>query len=195
MQFDTNKLVQVLDDLLNASIRYEMRGMVGKVRPLTTSVSSIRQLDCSGFVEYVIYHGTTDHVNLPSGSVTQRQKIASDASHIAEDYLKHAELRDDIVRIGFRNTVAKRDSSGAVIRDSAGNSLKDQVGHVWLVINGRTYESTSKGGRAKGPKSLGWDERTSDADHFYKLGAAPRFGLKQLGVTLDRELESFTNMF
>lgn len=195
MQFDANKLVTVLDKLLSSSIRYEMRGMVGKARPLTKSVSDIRQLDCSGFVEYVIYHGTTDNVNLPSGSVTQRSKIASDASHTVADYLKEAELRDDIVRIGFRDTIAKRDETGAVMRDSAGHSLKDQVGHVWLVINGSTYESTSKGGRGKGPKSLKWDERKSDADHFYKLGAAPGFGRIQLGRWLERELEPLTSLF
>lgn len=55
MQFDTIRLASVLDELLNATIRYEMRGNVGKVRPLSKSVSQISQLDCSGFVEYVIY--------------------------------------------------------------------------------------------------------------------------------------------
>ncbi len=195
MQFDANKLATVLDKLLASSIRYEMRGMVGKVRPLSKSVSDIQQLDCSGFVEYVIYHGTTDNVNLPSGSVTQRSKIASDASHTVATYAKDAELRDDIVRIGFRKTIVKRDEDGDIVRNASGNAVKDQVGHVWLVINGRTYESTSKGGRGKGPKSLKWDERTSDADHFYKLGAAPGFGLIQMGNWLERELAPFTSMF
>jgi hypothetical protein len=182
MQFDTIKLATVLDELLHSSIRYEMRGMVGKVKPLTKSVSEISQLDCSGFVEYVIYQGTTDNVNLPSGSVTQRTRIARDASHTPADYLKEAELRDDIVRIGFRDTVPKRDEDGSILRDTNGNALKEQVGHVWLVINGMTYESTSKGGRARGPKSLKWDERKDDADHFFKLGAAPGFGLATLGL-------------
>lgn len=184
MQFNTIKLATVLDDLLASSIRYEMRGMVGKVKPLTKSVSEISQLDCSGFVEYVIFQSTVDNVNLPSGSVTQRTKIASDGSHTRADYLKDAELRDDVVRIGFRDTIAKRDEDGNLVRNSRGNVEKKQVGHVWLVINGKTYESTSKGGRDKGPKSLKWDERKGDADHFYKLGAAPGFGLVQSGMSL-----------
>ena len=92
MQFDTLRLATVLDELLSSNIRYEMNGLVGKARPLSQPVSSLSQLDCSGFVEYVIYHGTTDNVNLPSGSVTQRTRIARDASHTPAEYLKHAEL-------------------------------------------------------------------------------------------------------
>jgi len=195
MQFDTIKLATVLDELLRSNIRYEMNGLVGKARPLTQSVSELSQLDCSGFVEYVIYQGTTENVNLPSGSVTQRTRIARNASHTPADYLKHAELRDDVVRIGFRRTIARRDENGDVVRDARGRSEKTQVGHVWLVINGKTYESTSKGGRDKGPKSLAWDMRKSDADHFYTLGDAPGFGLAQLGLLASHRIQAASDRF
>lgn len=187
MQFDTIKLATVLDELLGSNIRYEMNGLVGKARPLTQSVSQLSQLDCSGFVEYVIYHGTTDNVNLPSGSVTQRTRISRDASHTPADYLKHAELRDDIVRIGFRRTISRLNEDG--------EREKTQVGHVWLVINGKTYESTSKGGRDKGPKSLTWDVRKHDADYFFKLGDAPGFGLVKLGLSASHRLQAASDRF
>ena len=187
MQFDTLRLATVLDELLSSNIRYEMNGLVGKARPLSQPVSSLSQLDCSGFVEYVIYHGTTDNVNLPSGSVTQRTRIARDASHTPAEYLKHAELRDDVVRIGFRRTISRRNEDGV--------RVKTQVGHVWLVINGKTYESTSKGGRDKGPKSLKWDDRISDADFFFKLGDAPGFGLAQLGLAASHRIQAASNQF
>lgn len=190
MQFDTIRLASVLDELLNATIRYEMRGNVGKVRPLSKSVSQISQLDCSGFVEYVIYQGTSDNVNLPSGSWNQKDKIASDASHVTADYPTEAELRDDVVRIGFRRTIIAKDDDGKIVRTASGRPKKAQVGHVWLVINGRTYESTSRGGRSKGPKSLKWDARTSDADFFYKLGPAPGFGLAQLGILASQRVSA-----
>ncbi|KIN77938.1 hypothetical protein [Sulfitobacter mediterraneus] len=182
MQFDTFKLATVLDELLNAPIKYQMKGNIGKVRPLSTDVSNIKKLDCSGFVEYVIYKATTNNLNISSGSSNQRDDISNDASHSVATYDTDAKLSDDIVRIGFRKTIIAKDSDGKIVRKENGKPKKSQVGHVWLVINGQTYESTSRRPKTRGPKSLLWSERKDDADHFYKLGAAPGFGLAMLGI-------------
>lgn len=173
MNFVTGELVRILNELLAASIRYEMSGMVGKVRNLAgTEPSDISQLDCSGFVEYVIYKTSEHNENLPSGSRRQRDEIANSYAEI--DYATAAPMIDNTVRIGFRDAVWT--TVNAIRRRS-------QVGHVWLVINGRTYESTSRINRNKGPKSLLWSERSDDADHFYTLGPSPSFAMGQFLYT------------
>jgi hypothetical protein len=76
MEFNTSNLVRVLNALMDADIKYEMNGMVGKVRNLAgTEPDEIHQLDCSGFVEYVIFKSTVHNVNMPSGSRRQRSFI------------------------------------------------------------------------------------------------------------------------
>ncbi|MCP5086867.1 MAG: hypothetical protein GY952_08715 [Rhodobacteraceae bacterium] len=180
MDFSTDTLVSVLGDLMTMDIRYEMNGMVGKVRNLAgTSPSQIRQLDCSGFVEYVIYRTTLHNHNLPSGSRRQRNFIERDHGEV--DYSANASLLDNMVRIGFRD---------AVWSGRGEDRRRTGVGHVWLVINGITFESTSRGGRTQGPKSFAWDTRVDDADHFFTLGRAPEFRMKYMlrAITEERYL-------
>ncbi|MCP5072564.1 MAG: hypothetical protein GY947_04620 [Rhodobacteraceae bacterium] len=180
MDFSTENLVSVLGDLMTMNIRYEMNGMVGKVRNLAgTSTSEIRQLDCSGFVEYVIYQTTIHHHNIPSGSRRQRNFIERD--HDEVDYNANASLLDEMVRIGFRD---------AVWEGSGDNRRRTGVGHVWLVINGITFESTSRNGRNQGPKSFSWETRVDDADHFFTLGRAPNFRMAYMlrAITETRDI-------
>ena len=90
-----------------------------------------------------------------------------------------------MVRIAFRD---------AVWEGEGGSRKRTKEGHVWLVINGLTYESTSKRGRAQGPKSFDWSTRTLSAHHCYSLGAAPHFAgvqmIHEIGGVIDSILHS-----
>ncbi len=165
MEFSTTELVSRLAKLFAANIRYEMSGMVGKVRPITRDPADIGQLDCSGFVEYVIYHTTTNRHDIPAGSRRQWSWFR-DNGYAEVDYPTFAPRNDDVVRIGFRAAEHGRNDEGERVRTKAG--------HVWLVINGSTYESTTRG-RNNGVSSLNWDARTDQADAFYTLGSASGF--------------------
>ncbi len=167
MEFNAMTLTSLLRDLLAAPIRYEMRGMVGKVRPITTPPSGIHQMDCSGFFEYVIYHATTGHHDLPAGSRRQWSWLR-DNGYAEVDYRTFAPRLDDVVRAGFR--------AAEHGRNAAGERVRTRAGHVWLVINGATFESTTRGGN-NGPSSLHWEARVDEADAFFTLGPAPAFGL------------------
>ena len=74
------------------------------------------------------------------------------------------------MRIAFRatNLKLKKQTSG-------GGSAQKGVGHVWLTINGKTYECTTKYGN-NGPASFPFSARTNDVDAYYLLGSAPGFG-------------------
>ncbi|RVT87276.1 hypothetical protein DXV76_04135 [Rhodobacteraceae bacterium CCMM004] len=187
MVFDTLALVRVIRELLAAPIRYDMTGLNGKVRPLTNDVGQISALDCSGFVQYVVYQATTANERIPMGSRRQRSHVQDTTAHI--DYPTFAPCHDDTVRIGFRDAVwvDDLDGNGQQQIDRATGRVKrkrDPVGHVWLVINGRTYESTPRGGRSQGPKSLLWSARTADANHFFQLGTCTGFGAAMAAARL-----------
>ncbi len=172
MEFDSGQLVDPLTRMMAAGIRYEMNGMIGKARPLSKEPEEVRQLDCSGFFEYVLYRTTRQHLNLPAGSRRQRSWLQNEGYRDIE-YSAGAPMIDNIVRVGFRD--------GA--RDADGNRTK--VGHVWLVINGNTYEASSRRS-VGGVGSIRWSERTDHADHCFELGAAPLFGL---GMMIHRGLQ------
>ncbi|WP_418319956.1 hypothetical protein [Piscinibacter sakaiensis] len=150
----------------------------GKVQNLDTDVPALNRsraaLDCSGYVQYVIYQGSSHKVRIPQGSYKQQEWLedggcravgANDFVDQADVYAYEAAKRDDTVRIAFRATDPKRKNSGG--SESGG------VGHVWLVINARTYECTTR--RGNGPNSFDFDARTSDVDSLYVLGPAPGF--------------------
>ncbi|RYH08194.1 hypothetical protein [Tropicimonas sp. IMCC6043] len=169
MDFNTSELIDRLERLLAAPIRYEMRGMVGKVRPISTRPEDIRQLDCSGFFEYIIYHTTIGRHDIPAGSRRQWSWLR-DNGYTEVDYATYAPRNDDVVRAGFRAAEHRRDHEGRRVRSRAG--------HVWMVINGATYESTTAVGN-DGVCSLNWEYRLKrdEVDAFFTLGTAPGFGL------------------
>ncbi|MEJ6708371.1 MAG: hypothetical protein QNK92_06165 [Amylibacter sp.] len=176
MEFNTSNLVSVLNALMGADIRYEMNRMVGKVRNLAgTESDRIRQLDCSGFVEYVIFKSTVHNVNMPSGS--RRQRSFFEQGHTEVDYASNAPLIDNTVRVGFRD--AEHEGHGK-------ERHRTKAGHVWLVVNGTTFESTSRGGRRKGPKCFAWSARTKQAEHFFTLGPAPNFAASYAFLALQK---------
>lgn len=141
--------------LRDGHVRYEIGEGLGKIRRLSDAPSTVTGLDCSGFVQYMIYRCTDPHVRIPAGSWHQEQYFRN--NHYVEiPYADHAWKNDDVVRIGFRDRTA------------------DLIRHVWLVINGFTYESTKRAGR-NGPTSFHWSARTEQADNFYIVGPASNF--------------------
>ncbi len=181
MTFNTGQLWLTLSNLAAARISYS-RGKSsgqGKVGNLATDVGTLdRQragLDCSGYVQYVVYQGSSHNIWIPQGTSKQQdwlddkkyRKVSGNEFVSQEDvYNYEASKKDDMVRIAFRATnPAKKKASG-----SEGGG----VGHVWLVLNGKTYECTTKG-RGSGPRSFDFDVRSGDADALYVLGSAHGF--------------------
>jgi hypothetical protein len=181
--FDSARLWLTLSNLSAARITYS-RGKAqgqGKVRDLDNDVGKLDRtrasLDCSGYVQYVVYQATTHNVRIPQGSHKQQEWLSekgyralsgNDFLSMQDVYDYEAAKKDDIVRIAYRATdpKAKKDNTG-----SGGKG----VGHVWLVINGRTFECTTKG-QANGPWSFDYTVRSKDADSMFVLGAAYGFG-------------------
>ncbi|MGB3245217.1 MAG: hypothetical protein WBB25_11825 [Sulfitobacter sp.] len=160
MHFNARILLSTYDSLRDGHVRYEIGPGVGKARPLSAEPSVVRGLDCSGFVQYMIYRGSVHNVRIPGGSFNQESWLR-DHGHVELSYADNAWKTDDVLRIGFRERT------------------DDLVRHVWFVINGFTYESTRKGGR-NGPTSFHWSTRTAQADSFYVLGNAPGFLMGEL---------------
>ncbi len=181
IHFDTARLHQLLVDLFAEDIHYEIGKGLGKVdRIASTEPSGLRGagLDCSGFVRYVLCKVINNTAFFRGGSWMQREWCEGEFTSV--DYKSSACLMDNYVRIGFRESVRgdiitpKTATKGAV-------RGKKKVGHVWLVINGQTYESTTKrdqyGKKNNGPASLHYSERTKGKVHCFALGPAPGFSL------------------
>jgi hypothetical protein len=101
--------------------------------------------DCSGYVRWLLYNlGVKD---FPDGSWYQRAWC--DSHNFKRTAYEHAVLKDDRLRIAFID---------------GGNG---KVGHVWLVINGKTIESCGGRGTCRRP----WDAKTlkTKVDHCYVL--------------------------
>lgn len=82
----------------------------------------LRGIDCSGFVQWIVYQASNGKVLMPSGSVRQREwcKKMGFKRYGKLGYLANCLLHDHRLRIAF----------------FAGNP-----GHVWGVLDGKTIES------------------------------------------------------
>ena len=155
MDINATAFLSTFYSLRDGHVRYVIGKGLGKVRPLSQAPAEVTALDCSGFVQYMIYRSTGETVRLPAGSWRQEEYFRN--GHFAEvPYAEHAWKNDDVVRIAFR------DREG------------DRVRHVWLVINGFTYESTTRSGR-NGPTNFHWSSRTDQADNCFVVGPAANF--------------------
>lgn len=155
MDINANAFLSTFNSLRDGHVRYEIGQGLGKVRRLSNAPSTVTGLDCSGFVQYMIYRSTASNERIPAGSWHQEEYFRR--NHFVEvPYADHAWKNDDVVRIGFR--------------DRTPNLIR----HVWLVINGFTYESTTRSER-DGPTNFHWSARTDQADNFYVVGPASNF--------------------
>ncbi|MHC4268122.1 MAG: hypothetical protein ACYSTS_06615 [Planctomycetota bacterium] len=174
MQFDAISLAMLLKNLFSGHIRYKLGGKAtGKRDADWIEPAAINNLDCSGFVQYVIHETSRQYFKIPSGSVNQRDWFVNN-NFLSINYSSEAPKHDNCVRIGFKDTIQ------AKLKTPTTPARKKQIGHVWFVINAKTYESTGRGGKAIGTKSLLWSDRTSDADDFFFLGTVPGFGMAKL---------------
>jgi hypothetical protein len=191
MLFDTVDLVMLLKNLFAGHIRYDIaKGRSQSIGKATgkrdedwTKPAAIKRLDCSGFVQYVIHETTRQYWKIPTGSVKQKDWLVANkflnyqqkGESIKIPYKRESPKCDNLVRIAFKQTIPGK----AKTKTSA--EVEKKVGHVWLVINGKTYESTATGGKTIGPKSFPWSKRTNAVDYFFLLGRAPNFRINQLG--------------
>jgi hypothetical protein len=127
---------QVLVNRLGQTVNKKHYRLGAKVRPLALSASEWSEVDCSGYVRWLIWHITRNHLTIPDGSWNQN-KWAMDYLLRPCPYSDCAEV-DDRLRIAFM-------SPG-----------KNKHGHVWVVCNGRTIESY--GGH--GPGRRAWNVRS-----------------------------------
>ena len=185
MDFDVGKLWLTLANLSAANNISYARGTapgVGKIGNLDAEVPALQQnraqMDCSGFITYVLYQSTRNRVKMSGGTMSQqdylkdnkyREYRGSEFATLEDLYSNVAGKIDDTVRIGFRATdlALKRATSG-------GGSGQSGVGLVWLTINAMTFESTTKGTN-NGPASFPYSVRTKDVDAYFLLGSAPGF--------------------
>jgi cell wall-associated NlpC family hydrolase len=109
-------------------VKYELGAKAGV---LSRQSAEIASLDCSGFVQYVIFK--TCGLTIPEGSVQQRDWLQKQG-YRRVSYAQTARLRDGILRLAFFPPVAGK------------------RGHVWFVLNGKTIECYS----GKGVNSRAW---------------------------------------
>lgn len=126
-----------------AGIRYLMGG---KAHELDTVPLDVSRIDCSGFARWLLYHATRGKLLLPDGSCIEDQALALDGFKKTDP--ANCALHDGHVRVCIH------------LADD-----KDGTGHIWIVLNGVTYES--HGGR--GVSSRAWNVMLSSGHTLHAL--------------------------
>ena len=130
---DGDRLQALAAKLMDGHVTYHLNK---KAHPLDIGPEKITQLDCSGFVQYVIYKTTS--LVVPSGSWHQNHDWCK-PRQTRVDYKSSAGLTDCVLRIAFMEAAPKQGR---------------HYGHVWLILNAFTLES--HGG--VGPDTRRWDD-------------------------------------
>lgn len=155
-----DKLVALTEEVIGQHFSY---GLGAKIDPLSLqgadlvgtdeSGSHLKQVDCSGFVRWAIYHATAatgDALAISDGSAQQHAWFEPEGFK-ASGY-DAALAKDGVVRIGF------------LTPDDGGG-----VGHVVLILDGLTMES--HGG--KGPDRRVWGSEPWMAKMYVYVVALP----------------------
>ena len=130
---DSIRLQQLCDELMDGHISYGF----GSKAALTATPQSIHEIDCSGFVRYLMYQATSGRLTMPDGSWIQNDWCRHQALKLVP--YQDASLHDSIIRIAFLPPTTHHHHHHA--------------GHVWLIQNGLTMES--HGG--VGPSRRAWN--------------------------------------
>lgn len=112
----------------------------GEKPDFDAAISEIHRSDCSGWSRYLIYHSTDSHLELPEGSVQQREYLQGKLERVTSYAETNKSAEDATLYIAFINP-----TTGA----------NAHVGHVFFVCRGETYECY--GGNGVGSRS--WNSR------------------------------------
>ncbi len=133
--FDVSRAWDFLEACQNAHPRVTY-GLGNKIRSLDAVPGrDFKRVDCSGFVKQLVRLSTVPSLRFPDGSVNQHQWVRSHAYE--KSSVADGKAQDGVVRIAF-------------LRPQDAGPRK--IGHVALVVDGRTLES--HGG--VGPDSRSW---------------------------------------
>jgi cell wall-associated NlpC family hydrolase len=143
---DYGPFMALVDTLMkDGHIKYHL----GSKPALTTKPEDIKKSDCSGFVRYLMHNATGGRIEIGTGGGTWwENKWCKDQKLEVVDY-STAATADGVLRIAFIHGGAAR------------------IGHVWLVLSGRTIECHSSVGADQRP----WDtpKLKDQVDVCYKL--------------------------
>jgi hypothetical protein len=124
-----------LEDLLAKTGNKKRYKLGGKIRPLDVPPETWSEVDCSGFVRWLLFQ-ITHGMTIPDGSFNQNHGWAAVKSFKPTAYNKDSVgLKDGRLRIAFMEPT------------------RSGHGHVWLIWNGKTIESW--GGH--GPGRRNWN--------------------------------------
>ncbi len=114
-----------------------------KASPLTIETAKVKKIDCSGFVQYLLYTVTTNHLKIHAGSWHQNEYF--ETNNFAQvDYATEASNKDNVLRLGY---------------------YKGSPGHIWFVLNGMTIESSG----GKGPNRRLWSTLKTKVQRCYVI--------------------------
>ena len=153
---DASKFYEISNQLMDGSVKYLLGGKAN----IHKEPDSIKQIDCSGFVQYVVYKATNEAINFQGGSVWQREKC--DKLNLEKiDYSTCNEI-DGWLRIAFMK-----------------KSKTVKVGHVWLIHNGFTHESY--GGHGPGRRFWSTKKLKDNVYACYKLAQLHSMNIQVMG--------------
>lgn len=119
LDLDPQKIVALTSSLIGAGVTY---GLGSKIVPISLQAPQLQRakVDCSGFVDWCCWHAGATEV--PDGSVSEHDWVKAQGFKPCD--LGDVANKDGAVRIAF---LSPEDGGG--------------VGHVMLIVDGRTCES------------------------------------------------------
>lgn len=133
---------------------------------LSTPVSTIQHIDCSGYVRYMLYH-CAGGLMIPDGSWNQRAYCE----------------RNGLEEVPYKTDAMIGAGTLYIAFATAGVNGTGTVGHVWFVYNGKTYESYSSKGVGSLAATQSWRASHVHKTFVYptiaKAGVTPTYTLRQ----------------
>lgn len=122
--------------LMRQRVKYEMGAKV----KLNAPVSSVKKIDCSGLVRYLVYRATNNKLTIPDGSWNQREWL-----------MKQSANPDSFIQRFDSYDIVQTKPNGLYL--CVLNPVGRKSGHIWFVNDGFTMES--RGG--VGPDERVWN--------------------------------------